>query len=186
MPVLSHVLVIEPKKDPEIERALESPGFDLRFTSEMGEALELTVALLPTVIILDLLIPGLNSWGLIAEIWEEAKKRSHSPTIILLTERAAQWHANHFGPVRFSDRSHLRQTFQDAILAVPHHGSAPNLSDEAAWEAVRDYVWARGNERFSAEQTRMGKLGIMDEKGHPTSTEWPADMRPGSTTDVAT
>jgi CheY-like chemotaxis protein len=184
--VLSHVLVIEPKKDPEIERVLESPGFDFCFTSEIDEALELTVALLPSVIILDMLIPGLNSWRLIADIWEEANKRSHSPAIILVTEQAAQWHANHFGPVRFSDRRHLRETFQDAILAVPHHTSAPNLGEETAWEAVRDHVWARGNERFKVEQHRMRKIGILDEKGLPTSKEWPADMRPGSTTDVAT
>jgi hypothetical protein len=32
----------------------------------------------------------------------------------------------------------------------------------------------------------MRKIGILDEKGLPTSKEWPADMRPGSTTDVAT
>lgn len=181
------VLVVEPKKreDPEIEQALSGPGVDVRYASGIDEALKLTLALLPAVIILDALVPGLDTWRLIARIWEEAKKRSHRPVFILLSDKAARWEVDHFGPVRFSDRRHLREAFQD-ILASPRHGIAPNLPEETAWETVRDSMWARGNERFRAQQARLHALGLVDERGRPTSKDWPADMRPGSKTDIAT
>ncbi len=183
--MISHVLVVEPKKDPEIERALERPGFEVRFTSETNEALKLAVALAPIIIILDTLIPGFNGWKLIAEIWELTKKRPQPPALILLTEDGATWNVDHFGPVRFSDRRHLRETFQEAILER-EQSSPPDLQPEAVWERVRDHMGARGNDRFKGEQDRMRTLGIVDERGQATSKEWPADMKPGSKTDVAT
>jgi CheY-like chemotaxis protein len=185
MAVLSHVLVVEPKKDPEIERALERPGFELSFASELNEALKLAAALAPTIIILDTLFPGFNGWKLIAEIWEAAKKSPHPPALILLTDDVATWNVDHFGPVRFSDRQHLKETFRDAILEL-EQPSMPELPPEATWERVRDHMWERGIERIKSEQNRMRKLGILDERGRATSKEWPADMKPGSTTDVAT
>lgn len=186
MPVLSHVLVVEhTKEDAEIERALTRPGFDVRYASGMDEALELTVALLPVVIILDAIIPGLDTWRWIAEIWEEARKHSHSPAFILLADQTEKWHVGHFGPVRFSDRRHLQEAFRD-ILAGPKREHGPDLADEGTWRAVVDRVKAGGNQRFQAEEERLRRGGILDERGKLISDKWPADMKTGSKTDVAT
>lgn len=68
----------------------------------------------------------------------------------------------------------------------PEPVRVPNLAHDATWTAVLNQVKARGDERFRAEQDRMRELGILNEKGQPTSKEWPADMTKGSKTDVAT
>ena len=59
-----------------------------------------------------------------------------------------------------------------------------DLSDDAAWRSVLGQVRSQGDERFRLERERMRKLGILNETGGATSNELPADMRPGSKTDV--
>ncbi|MBI5242287.1 MAG: hypothetical protein HY922_01230 [Elusimicrobia bacterium] len=68
----------------------------------------------------------------------------------------------------------------------PEPVRVPNLAHDTTWNAVMGQVMARGNERFQAEKVRMRQIGILDEKGQAKSKEWPADMTPGSKTDVAT
>ena len=187
MSVPSHVLVVDPgkKPDPEIERALRSSGADVSFASGLEETLKLALSLLPAVIILHALLPKFDTWRLIAKIWASTRKGAQPPEFILLGDQVAKWDIDHFGPVRFSDRGHLKEAVRE-ILTASHHGSAPAAADEAAWETLRDAVWARGIDRIKAEQDHMRRLGILDERGQPTSKDWPADMKPGSTTDVAT
>jgi len=61
----------------------------------------------------------------------------------------------------------------------------PDLSQDEIWKATVERMKAEGDKRFKAEQERMRQLGIIDERGQPTSKELPADMKPGSNTDVA-
>ena len=61
-----------------------------------------------------------------------------------------------------------------------------SLAEDATWKSVLGQVRSRGDERFKLEQERMRRLGIVNEGGQATSNEWPADMKPGSKTDVST
>lgn len=61
----------------------------------------------------------------------------------------------------------------------------PDLAHEGTWNAAMRQVRARGDERFQAERERMRRLGILDASDKPESEEWPADMKKGSQTDVA-
>lgn len=62
----------------------------------------------------------------------------------------------------------------------------PDLEHEGTWNAAIRQVRSLGDARFKAEQERMRRLGILDKDGNPLSEEWPADMKKGSKTDVAT
>ena len=182
----SGILLIEPKRDPEIERVLESPGVDLWTAFAIEEALKLLASHALKVVILDARGSHLNSWRTIAEIWEHSKDQPHPPALILINDDdVPSWAVNRFGPVRFSDRRHLPEVFRE-VLDRARSDSTLDPEVEAAWVTVRDQMRARGNERFKARQDRMRALGILDERGRPTSKEWPADMKPGSKTDVAT
>lgn len=61
-----------------------------------------------------------------------------------------------------------------------------SLAEDVTWKSVLAQVRSRGDERFKLEQERMRGLGIVNEGGQATSSEWPADMMPGSRTDVST
>lgn len=189
MPI--HVLVVEPKKDLAIERALRGPNCDVRFASEIDQALKLVLTLVPAVIILDMLVPGMDIWKLISRILDVSKKGARSPAFILLTDKVASCHDAHLGRLLLSDRKHLKATFHEAVKGLGKPSSLdwspkPDLAQDATWNGVVRRVKARGDERFEGEQKRMHRLGILDEKGRATSKERPADMMPGSRTDVAT
>ncbi len=185
--MLSHVLVVGPKKDPKIQRALQHPRFDVHFTNEPENALKLLLTLTAAVIVLDLLVPGLDVWKLISRILKVAGKRgSHPPAVILLTDQVTSWQAADLGRVRTSDREHLRETFSEAVKGLEESPTDGSLERDTSWDAALAQVKARGDKRFKSEQARMRRLGILDERGEPTSKEWPADMTPGSKTDVAT
>jgi hypothetical protein len=62
----------------------------------------------------------------------------------------------------------------------------PDLADEAVWKTVVSRVRAKGDERFQVERDEMRRLGILNAREESTSVEWPADMKLGSRTDVAT
>ena len=190
MTLPSHVLVVESKKDPKIEQALQGPGVDVRYASELEQALKLIVGLMPAIIILDMLVPELDGWKLISKIREATGKRNRPPSLILLTDQVGTLRAANLGRVRLSDREHLGETFRDALKALEE--SPTPLSEEtdpaedAAWDSALGEVKSKGDDRFKAEQDRMRKLGIVDERGQATSEDRPADMTPGSKTDVAT
>jgi hypothetical protein len=185
-PVPSEILLFEPKKDPEVERALDRPGLHLWRASAMEEALNLIASHALTVVIVDTRDSHLNSWRAIAEIWETAKDKAIPPMLIFIdNDDVGSWNVNSFGPIRFSDQRHLAEVFRE-VLNAAHHASAPGLGEDAAWNTVRSTMRIRGNERFKVEQDRMRRLGILDERGRATSEEWPADMKPGSHTDIAT
>ncbi|HVR87670.1 MAG TPA: hypothetical protein VMU54_25310 [Planctomycetota bacterium] len=184
MPIISYALVIEPQSDAEIEKALVNLGVEVRF-ARGNEALRASSTLLPSAIILDAGYPELDSWRLMAELWNDAKQRPHPPALILLTGDVDQWGATRLGPVRISDRRHLREVFGDALNATLN-GAGLELADEGVWGAAVERVKMEGNQRFKAEEDRLRRRGILDERGELTSDEWPADMKPGSKTDVAT
>jgi len=186
--VISHVLVVEPKTDPEIERALRDRRLDVQFARDAREALELVHAFMPAVIILDMLVPELDAWHLISKVRELAADRSETPlpALILLTDRPGAWQSADFGSVRLSDRKHLMETFEDTLRSLEGSRHEPDLVDAAAWDATVAAVRAKGDARFQAETERMRRLDIIDDRDQAKRQERPADMKPGSRTDVAT
>lgn len=184
--VVSHVLVVEPRSDPETERALRHPQFDVRFAHDARQALESVTASMPAVIVLDMLVPDLDAWELLSKIREKLAGCSalSIPIVILLTDRRGAWQAADFGSVRLSDRQHLRETFEEALGSLG--ASRPDLADAAVWEAALEAVRAKGNARQQGETERMRRLGIIDEHDRAQRQDWPADMTPGSRTDTAT
>ena len=186
MPFISQILVVEPRKDPDLEKAVLKPGVDVRYARDMDEALKATVSLLPDVIIMGPRVPEAVTWKWVTVLWDASQKRSHHLFFILLAEDAQSWPVHQFGPVRFTDRGHLSEAMGELLSKGSNPGSPPERAPEAAWETIRDTMWTRGKERLKAEQERLRALGILDERGRPTSKDWPADMQPGSKTDVAT
>ena len=75
---------------------------------------------------------------------------------------------------------------EHAQTVYPEPIRAPDLVHDAAWNAARSQVLAKGDDRYKSEQERMRRLGILDEKGRPKSKDWPPDMTKGSKTDVGT
>lgn len=59
-------------------------------------------------------------------------------------------------------------------------------ADDAAAGAWERQTVAAGHARVLAETERLRRLGILDERGNLRTNELPADMRPGSKTDVST
>ncbi len=58
--------------------------------------------------------------------------------------------------------------------------------DERAWGVWRARSLAPGRRRLLEERGRLRQLGRIDEQGHATSQDLPADMLPGSNTGVVT
>ena len=175
----STVLVIEPKRDPEIEEALSRLDFEVRFANKSSQALKFVKTLSPEVIVLNMLISEPDPWSLISRIRDLTKKRSHPPILILLTNCVLTWEAADLGPVRLSDRRSLRATFREALENVKS-----GLAEETEWRSTLDKVSHRGTSRFKAEQFRMRGLGILDSRNRPLGKEWPPDMKPNSKTGV--
>jgi hypothetical protein len=68
-----------------------------------------------------------------------------------------------------------------AVVMAP-----PDPSDTARWEEWLDATGIAAGERIRATMREMQARGILDAEGRLTPGELPADMRPGSTTSVAT
>jgi hypothetical protein len=62
----------------------------------------------------------------------------------------------------------------------------PDPSDPVKWAAWLDASMRAAGERIRATQREAQARGILDADGRPTPGELPEDMRPGSTTSVAT
>jgi len=62
----------------------------------------------------------------------------------------------------------------------------PDPSDPVKWAAWLDASMRAAGERIRATQREAQARGILDAEGRPTPGELPEDMRPGSTTSVAT
>src|SRR5581483_1249409 len=75
-----------------------------------------------------------------------------------------------------SDRRHLWDICGKA-LGTPAEGTVPDLADDVVWKTAVSRVRAKGDERFQGEQGEMRRLGILNERGEPSSIEWPADMK---------
>jgi len=199
MPVVSHVLVVEPQEDPEVERVLKDPELDVRFATKTEEAFKLASAFAPAVLVVDMLLLGVAALKLLSRIFEEAaRKGTLPPSVVLLTDQVATWQAAELGQVRLSDRAHLRETIRAAVLGrqKPQEVKGPedwtprskesDVSRDDAWKAAVERAKAQGDQRFRGESERLRRRGILDERGEVASDEWPRDMRPDSTTDVAT
>ena len=112
-------------------------------------------------------------------IWS-LKERHAGRIIAALNERSGQ-----YKQVAMPSLERVAPSAEQERLMSPEPVRVPNLAQDATWHSVLGQVKARGNERFQAESDRMRQLGILDEKGRAKSTEWPADMTPGSKTDVS-
>ena len=156
--MLSHILVVGfPNEDPEIERALSDPRFDVQFAGETEPALKLVRSLAPSVIVIDLLVPGLDAWRVLSKIFEEAVQRQlQPPAVILLNDQVTRWQAAQLGQVRTTDRAHLRETFKEAADAVEKL-QPPTLAAESIWGTVVDQTKLRSAARQRAEQDRLRK-----------------------------
>jgi hypothetical protein len=62
----------------------------------------------------------------------------------------------------------------------------PDPSDAARWSEWLEATGVAAGERIRATLREMQARGILDAEGQPTPGELPEDMRPGSTTSVAT
>ncbi len=62
----------------------------------------------------------------------------------------------------------------------------PDPADRERWSEWLEATLRAGGERLAAEQREMQARGILDAEGRLTPGELPEDMRPGSTTSVAT
>ena len=62
----------------------------------------------------------------------------------------------------------------------------PDPADTVRWEEWLDASMGAAGERIRAAQREMQARGIVDAEGRLTPGELPEDMRPGSTTSVAT
>lgn len=74
----------------------------------------------------------------------------------------------------------------EASPAPPAALVMPDPEDRERWSAWLEAMLRAGGERLAAEQREMKARGILDEEGRLTPGELPEDMRPGSTTSVAT
>ncbi len=62
----------------------------------------------------------------------------------------------------------------------------PDPADRERWSEWLEATLRAGGERLAAEQREMKARGILDAEGRLTPGELPEDMRPGSTSSVAT
>ena len=62
----------------------------------------------------------------------------------------------------------------------------PDPTDRERWSEWLEATLRAGGERLAAEQREMQARGILDAEGRLTPGELPEDMRPGSTSSVAT
>ncbi|MEP7124226.1 MAG: hypothetical protein ABJE95_25085 [Byssovorax sp.] len=62
----------------------------------------------------------------------------------------------------------------------------PDPADTARWAEWLEAARITAGERITATRREMQARGILDAEGRLTAGELPADMRPGSTTSVAT
>ena len=62
----------------------------------------------------------------------------------------------------------------------------PDPADTARWSEWLEASRIAAGERITATRREMQARGILDAEGRPTAGELPLDMRPGSTSSVAT
>jgi hypothetical protein len=70
---------------------------------------------------------------------------------------------------------------QPAAILAP-----PDPADRERWSEWLESTLRAGGERLATEQREMKARGILDAEGRLTPGELPEDMRPGSTSSVAT
>lgn len=78
-----------------------------------------------------------------------------------------------------------REFLRDSGVRAAVNALMQDIASEAM-DALLGPVKAKGDVRFEEERQRMRQLGIIDEKNEPRTQEVPADMRPGSRTDIST
>lgn len=118
----------------------------------------------------------------VLSLYKWSLKERHTGNIIAaINERSGQ-----YKQVAMPSLERVAPSAGQEQLLSPEPVRAPNLAQDSTWNTVLGQVKVRGNERFQAEKDRMRQLGIVDQMGQPKSKEWPADMAPGSGTDVST
>ncbi|MCX4245094.1 response regulator transcription factor [Paraliomyxa miuraensis] len=80
----SYVLVVDDEPDVSVtlQMILEAHGYEVVVAANGVEALHRIVERVPAVILLDMLMPVMNGWELVAEL---SRRYSHRPPIIVVT-----------------------------------------------------------------------------------------------------
>jgi CheY-like chemotaxis protein len=79
------VLVVDDEEDVQIlvARILRDSGFEVDTASDGGEAIERMRVVRPDLIVLDLMMPGIDGWGVL----EHLKKTTNPPPVVIVTAR---------------------------------------------------------------------------------------------------
>ncbi len=85
-PVPGRVLVVDDEADVRLllSRVLRDAGYEVDAASDGSEALTRMASSRPDLVVLDLMMPGLDGWGVLAEL----KKATSPPPVVLVTASA--------------------------------------------------------------------------------------------------
>jgi CheY-like chemotaxis protein len=81
----SRILVVDDEEDVQVlvARILRDSGFDVDTASDGGEAIEKLRVVRPDLIVLDLMMPGIDGWGVL----EHLKTTPDPPPVVIVTAR---------------------------------------------------------------------------------------------------
>jgi CheY-like chemotaxis protein len=160
---------------------LELAGYDVVEAADGEHALEQARRLRPSVILLDVMMPGMDGWEVLRRIKADPDAELATVPVIMLTARAGRVdriQGGIEGAVRYVTKPFALAELEDAVVSVLGGEPEPELRRRVQRQALADLAWLEKGGSPAAEAPRPRLTRLDREPGAPVQGERPAGLDP--------